>query len=469
VEAFISELSMTHAPNSLGARDAAYVVHPYTNLRAHERQGPVMVTRGEGVWVWDDDGKQFLEGLAGLWCTGLGFSEKRLVEAARRQMERLPYSQIFAHRSTEPVVELAERLVGLAPEPLKHVLFCNGGSEAIDSAIKVIWYYNNAKGRPEKKKVISRKRAYHGVSVAAGHLTALEYTRAGFDLPMIDRFRTVTTPSHYRDGHPDETEEQFATRLAEELDALIIAEGPDSVAAFFAEPVMGAGGVIVPPRTYFEKVQAVLRKHDVLFVADEVINGFGRTGNMWGCDTYGIRPDLLTCAKQLSSAYLPIAGLLMSDEVYQTIADASDRLSGFGMGVTYAGHPVAAAVALETLRIYETDNIIGHVQAVAPRFQERLRALARHALVGEARGVGLIGGVELVRNKANREQFDPATKAAAQVAGNCLKHGLMLRPLPGDVVGICPPLIIKPAEIDHLFDRLEAALDDAVGAMPMAA
>ena len=288
---------MANAPNSLGARDAAYVVHPYTNLRAHERQGPLVVQGGEGVWVWDDDGKRYIEGLAGLWCTGLGFSEKRLVDAAAKQMAKLPFSQIFAHRSTEPVVELAEKLISIAPEPLKHVLFCNGGSEAIDSAIKVAWYYNNAKGRPEKKKILGRKRAYHGVSIAAGHLTALEYTRAGFDLPMLDRFRALTTPCHYRHGQPGESEEQFATRLAEELDQLIIAEGPETVAAFFAEPVMGAGGVMVPPRTYFAKIQAVLKKHDVLMVADEVICGFGRTGKMWGCDTYDIRPDLLTCAK----------------------------------------------------------------------------------------------------------------------------------------------------------------------------
>jgi 4-aminobutyrate--pyruvate transaminase len=460
---------MTIAPNSLGARDAAYVVHPYTNLRLHERQGPLVISSGHGVFVRDDDGKEYLEGLAGLWCAGLGFSEPRLVEAARRQMERLPYAQIFSHRSTEPVIELAERLIQLAPKPLRHVLFCNGGSEAIDSAIKLVWYYNNAKGRPEKKRIIGRRRAYHGVSVAGGHLTALEYTRAGFDLPMLDRFRAVTTPSHYRDGLPGESEEQFATRLAQELDDLIIAEGPGTVAAFFAEPVMGAGGVVVPPRGYFQKIQAVLRRHDVLMVADEVICGFGRTGNMWGCETYGITPDLLTCAKQLSSAYLPIAGLLMSDEVYQTIAEQSERLSGFGMGVTYAGHPVAAAVAVETLRIYESDGIIEHVRGLAPRFLARLRGLGQHPLVGEARGVGLIGGIELVKDKATREPFDPQLKVAAQVTTACHARGLVLRPLPGDIIGICPPLIIKEAEIDLLFDRLQGALDDTLGAMPLAA
>jgi 4-aminobutyrate---pyruvate transaminase len=459
----------TLAPNSLAARDVAYNVHPYTNLRQHERQGPLVITKGEGVWVHDDDGKSYIEGLAGLWCAGLGFSEKRLVEAARRQMERLPYMHVFAHRSHEPSIELAERLVQIAPAPIEKAMFVNSGSEAIDTAIKLVWYYNNARGLPQKKRIIGRKRGYHGITVAAGHLTGLPYARAGFDLPMSDRFFHVTTPSLYRDGLPGEGEDAFSTRLANELETLIKALGPETVGAFFAEPVMGAGGVIVPPRGYFEKVQAVLKKYDVLMVADEVICGFGRTGNMWGSETYGIRPDIVTCAKQLSSAYLPIAGVLMSQAVYDALADQSERLGTLGMGYTYSGHPVAAAVALETLKIYESDRIIEHVRAVAPRFQQRLKALERFDLVGEARGVGLIGGVEIVRDKATREQFDPQLKVNAQVVAKCLEHGLILRPLPNDAIGICPPLIIKEGEIDQLFDRLEAGLADASGAMPKAA
>ena len=459
----------TMAPNSLAARDIAYTVHPYTNLRQHERQGPLVIAGGEGVWVWDDDGRRYIEGLAGLWCTGLGFSEHRLVEAARRQMERLPYTQIFSHRSTEPVIELAERLVKMAPEPLAKVFFVNSGSEAIDTAIKLVWYYNNARGKPEKKRIIGRKRGYHGITIAAGHLTGLPYARTGFDLPMADRFFHVTAPSHYREGLPGEGEGAFADRLGNEVETLIRALGPETVAAFFAEPVMGAGGVVVPPKGYFEKVQAILKKYDVLFVADEVICGFCRTGNMFGCDTYGIRPDLMTCAKQLSSAYLPIAALLMSDEFYGVLADQSDRLGNLGMGYTYGGHPVAAAVALETLKIYESDRILDHVREISPRFQARLKGLERHELVGETRGVGLIGGIEIVRDKATRAQFDPSLKANAQVVAKCLQHGLMVRPLPGDSVGICPPLIIKEGEIDQLFDRLDAALTDSTAAMPLAA
>lgn len=460
---------MSQAPNSLQARDKAYLVHPFTNLRAHEQQGPLVITRGEGIWVYDDDGKAYIEGLSGLWCASLGFSEKRLVEAARRQMERMPYTHTFAHRSNEPVIELAEKLVSIAPEPIEKAFFVNSGSEAIDTAIKLVWYYNNARGKPEKKRIIARKRAYHGVTLAGGHLTGLAYARTGFDLPMSDRFFHLTCPSHYRDSLPGESEGVFASRLAEELDTLIRALGPETIAAFFAEPVMGAGGVVVPPKGYFERIQPILKKYDILFVADEVINGFCRTGNMWGCETFGIRPDLMVCAKQLSSAYLPIAAVLMSRDFYEVIADQSARLGTLGMGYTYGGHPVAAAVALETLKIYESDRILEHVRAVTPRFQERLIRLSAHPLVGEARGVGLLGGLEIVKDKRTKEQFPQEAKAAAQIVARCLEQGLILRPLPGDVVGICPPLIIEEHEIDQLFDRLERALDAALPAMPMAA
>ena len=460
---------MTIAPNSLAARDIAYNVHPYTNLRVHEQQGPLVITGGRGIFVEDDDGKEYIEGLAGLWCTSLGFSNKRLVEAARRQMDQLPYMHQFAHRSTEPVIELAEKLIGIAPEPLKKAFFVNSGSEAIDTAIKLIWYYNNARGKPEKKRIIARRRAYHGITLAAGHLTGLPYARAGFDLPMSDRFFHVTPPSFYREGLEGESEAAFTDRLVLEIETLIQATGPDSVAAFFAEPVQGAGGVIVPPAAYFHKLQPVLKKYDVLLVADEVICGFGRTGNMFGSETFGIEPDLMTVAKQLSSAYLPIAGVLMRDEFYEVLAEQTQKLGMLGMGYTYGGHPVSAAVALETLKIYEEEGMVDHVRAVAPRFQERLAQLSGHPLVGEARGIGLVGAIEIVADKATKAQYPVAAKAAAAVAANCLPHGLILRPLPGDVVGICPPLIISESEIDLLFDRLGQALDDTLPAMQQAA
>ena len=459
---------MSIAPNSPAAIDVAYQLHPYTNLAAHEDKGPFIITGGEGIYVLDDDGNRYIEGLAGLWCTSLGFGERRLIDAAVRQLETLPYSHIFTHRSTLPTIELAEKLVGLAPEPLSKAYFVNSGSEAVDSAIKFVWYYNNALERVEKKKIISRLRAYHGVTVAAGSLTNLPYVQNGFDLPR-PRFLQTDTPCFYRNAEPDESEEAFSERLAASLDALIEAEGPETVAAFIAEPVMGAGGVLPPPAGYFEKVQAVLKRHDVLMIADEVICGFGRTGNMWGSETYGIVPDILTCAKQLSSAYLPIGAVLISDAIYQAFRTQSEALGMFGTGNTYGGHPVAAAVALETLKIYEERDTVGHVRQVATRFQTRLRALGAHPLVGDARGVGLIGAIEIVADKASKESFPVEVKAALQIVEKARQNGLILRAVPIDSVAICPPLIITEAEIDDLFDRLTRALDGSEGELRTAA
>ncbi|MDX1512435.1 MAG: aminotransferase, partial [Gammaproteobacteria bacterium] len=385
---------MKASPNSLAARDIAYNLHPYTNWVAHRQKGPLVITGGDNIYIEDDEGNRYIEGLAGLWCVSLGFDEPRLVEAARRQLERMPFSHNFAHRATEPVIELAEKLIKLSPGMGK-AFFVNSGSEAVDSAIRFVWYYNNARGRPEKKKVISRLRGYHGVTVAAGSLTAIPLMQKDFDLPR-SRFLHTETPHYYRHAEPGESQSAFSKRLAESLEALIEQEGPDTVAAFIAEPVMGAGGVIVPPEDYFQEVQPVLEKHDVLMIADEVICGFGRTGNMWGSETFGIRPDMVTCAKQLSSGYLPIAALMISDELYEVVAERSRENGVFGFGYTYGGHPVAAAVALETLKIYEERGTVDHVRRVSGKFQERLRALASRPLVGEARGVGLLGAIELV-------------------------------------------------------------------------
>ena len=451
---------MTHAPNSLAARDVAYAMHPYTNLAQHEERGPTVFTRGEGIYIWDDEGNQYLEGLAGLWCTSLGYSEQRLVDAAVKQLGTLPFAHTFAHRSSIPVIELCETLIKMAPGDMGKVFLVNSGSEAVDAAIKMIWYYNNALERPEKKKIISRKRGYHGVTIAGGSLTAIPLMQNDFDLPL-DRFLHTDTPCYYRHGRDGESEEAFATRLADSLNDLIEAEGPDTVAAFVAEPVMGAGGVLTPPATYFEKVQKVLQRHDVLMVADEVICGFGRTGNMWGSETYRINPDIVTCAKQLSSAYLPIAAVMISDPIYQAFVEQSRKLGAYGSGHTYGGHPVSAAVALETLKIYEERDILGHVREVTPRFQTRLHALADHPLVGEARGIGLIGAVEIVADKDSREQFPADVKAGAIIAEKIFEQGLIVRGLPGDAVATCPPLIIDDNQIDELFDKFEAGLNDA--------
>ena len=397
---------MSTLGNSLASRDVASMLHPYTNLRMHEKKGPMIIAGGRGVHVYDDQGKEYIEGLAGLWCASLGFSEPRLVEAAQRQMAILPFYHAFAHKSHEPCVELAERLLKLLPIPMSKVFFSNSGSEANDTAIKIIWYYNNALGRPKKKKIIARLRGYHGVTVATASLTGLPNNHRDFDLPIAN-FIHAACPHHYRFARPSETEEDFATRLAAELDAQIEGEGPETVAAFFAEPVMGAGGVLVPPRTYFDKIQPVLRKHDVLLVADEVICGFGRLGTMFGMETFGMRPDIVTVAKQISSGYLPISATIVDAPIYEALVRQSDTIGLFAHGFTYSGHPVAAAVAVETLNIYEERAVLDHVRAVAPHFQERLHFLGAHPMVGEARGLGLMGAVELVRDKASKRPSTP--------------------------------------------------------------
>lgn len=454
---------MSQAPtspgNSASSRDIAYVMHPYTNLERHKTVGPQVMAKGKGIWVYDEEGKGYIEAMAGLWCTSLGFAEERLVEAAARQMRDLPFYHVFAAKSHDPAINLAEKLIGMAPVPMSKVFFANSGSEANDSAVKMIWYYNNALGRPEKKKIISRIKGYHGVTVASASLTGLPFNHRDFDLPIAGILHT-DCPHHYRFAEEGESEEDFATRLAANLEKMIEDEGPDTVAAFFAEPIMGAGGVIVPPATYFEKIQPILKKHDILFVADEVICGFGRTGNMFATETYNLQPDIITIAKALSSAYLPISGLMINEKVSDAIYKNSGEIGTFGHGFTYSGHPVACAVALETLNIYEERNIVGHVQKVMPRFAERLHGFADHPLVGEVRGCGLVAGVELVKDKASKTSFDAQQGVGPYFAAQAQEHGLIVRAVPGDTITLCPPLIITEDEIDDLFDRFGKALDD---------
>ena len=449
---------MTPPRNSNAVRDVSSVLHPYTDHKAHAANGPMVITRGEGVRVWDDQGRSYIDTVAGLWCAALGFSNERLVQAAATQMRKLPFYHAFTSKSHEPLIDLSEMLIERAPVPMSKAFFANSGSEANDTALKMIWYYNNAVGRPQKKKVIGRIKGYHGITIAAGSLTGLPNNHKLFDLPIAGVLHT-SNPHFYHEGKPGETEEAFSTRMAAELEELILREGPDTVAGMFAEPVMGAGGVIVPPAGYWPKIQAVLRKYDVLLVADEVICGFGRTGRYWGCQTYDIEPDILVCAKALSSSYLPISGVLVNERVFQGLADGSSAVGTWGHGFTYSGHPVAAAVALETLKIYDEMDLVGMVARTGPVLQAGLRALADHPLVGEARGVGMIGALELVEDKAARRNFDPSKKVAIRAQKLCEAQGLIMRVLPGDGIAFSPPLVISADEIAEVMAGVRKALD----------
>jgi len=450
---------MTVRPNSLQARDVAAFLHPYTNLKAHEGAGPLVIKRGRGIHVYDDDGKEYIEGLASLWYASLGFDEERLIEAATRQLRELPTYHVFASKSHEPGIELAERLLQLAPVPMSKVFFASSGSEANDTAIKIVWYYHNAIGKPQKKKIISRLRGYHGVTVATASLTGLPANHRDFDLPIANILHT-SCPSHFNFAQPGESEEAFATRCADELEALIQREGPDTVAAFIAEPIMGAGGVIIPPAGYFEKIQAVLRRHDVLFIADEVICGFGRTGNFWGSQTMELQPDMMSMAKALTSGYIPLSALMISEKIYRALVSQSEKIGVFGHGNTYAAHPVAAAVAVETLKIYQERNIVDHVRKVGAVMQGELRKLLDHPLVGEVQGAGLIAGIQLVPSKTSRGSFEAKDGVAPYMAKRSEAHGLICRGLFGDRVALCPPLIIDEAQTREMLRRFTAALDD---------
>jgi 4-aminobutyrate---pyruvate transaminase len=443
---------------NFAARDVEALLHPNTNLVSHRSSGPLVLERAEGVHVWDASGKRYIEGLAGLWCTGLGYGNKELVEAAREQMEKLSFTHLFGGRSHEPAIQLAEKLKEIVPAPTSKIFFTSSGSEANDTQIKLAWYYNNARGLPKKKKIISRQRAYHGTTIATASLTGLPVFHADFDLPMA-RVVHTSAPHYYRYGAPGESEEEFADRMARDLEELILAEGPETVAAFIAEPVMGAGGVIVPPKGYFPKMQAVLSRYDILMIADEVICGFGRTGEMFGSQTLDIKPDTITMAKAITSAYMPLGAVTVSEPVYEALVDESKKLGVFAHGFTYSGHPVAAAVAVKTLEIYERIDIVGRVKKLAPAFKSRLDKLDEHPLVGETRGVGLIGGVEIVRDKDVRTSFDLKQGVGAKVAAFAQEEGLICRAVAGDTIALCPPLVISEDEIHTMFDCLERALD----------
>lgn len=456
----MSELSETHR------RDIAHVLHGYTNLQAHEQKGPMVIDKGEGIYVIDDTGRRYIEGLAGLWNVSLGFSEPRLAEAAARQLRKLPFYHNFSHKSHDPQIELAHELVSLSPVPMVKAYFANSGSEANDSAIKMIWYRSNSLGQPKKKKILSRARAYHGVTVASASLTGLANNHRSFDLPL-PQFVHVGSPHYWREAREAESEEAFASRLARELDETIQREGPDTVAAFFAEPVMGAGGVVVPPSTYWQKIQAVLRNYDILLVADEVICGFGRTGRMFGCETFNIQPDALVLSKQLTSGYVPMSALLVNERFYAPIAAESGRVGVFGHGFTGGGHPVAAAVALETLKIMAERNLIEQAARVGAHMQQRLQALQSHPLVGEVRGVGLIAAVELVMDKAAKKGTQTPGELGTLV-NNLLTHEGVISRNMLDAEAFCPPLIITEAQIDEMVACFHRALDAAAAKLGVA-
>ena len=447
-------------PGSIESKDLKHLLHPNTNLKLYHQTGPVVLERARGVYVWDNRGRQLLDGLAGLWCTALGYGEEELIRAAEEQLRKLSYSPLFVGRTNEPSVLLAEKLKSMVPFDTGRVFFGLSGSDANDTQVKLIWYYHNLIGKPEKKKIISRWRGYHGTTIGAGSLTGLPPFHQHFDLPLPAVLHT-DSPYYYRHARDGESETEFTDRLAGNLETLIQREGPETIAAFIAEPVQGAGGVIVPPAGYFRKIQDILDKYGILLIDDEVICGFGRTGRAFGAETFDMRPATMSVAKSLTSAYLPLSAVLIPESMYEPMIEASGAVGTFGHGFTYSGHPVCAAVALRNLELMEERDLFAHAAAMTTIFQQRLRALGDHPLVGDARGVGLMGGIELVADKRTKARFEASRGAGALCSTLAEANGLLVRPL-GDTLAICPPLIIAADQVHELFDKLEKALDETL-------
>ena len=448
---------------SLEDMDRHSVLHPFTPLKtfAHGDLGdPHLIEGGSGVRILDRKGREFIDAFAGLYCVNIGYGRREVADAIYTQAKKLAYYHTYAAHSTEALARLSDRLVHMAPGTPSKVFYGLSGSDANETQIKLVWYYNNLLGRPRKKKIISRERGYHGCTVMSGGLTGLAFYHAEFDLPF-GPIRHTGVPHYFLGAEPGESEVEFSRRRARELEELILAEGPDTVAAFIAEPVLGTGGIIPPPEGYWPAIQEVLRRYDVLLIADEVVTGFGRTGRMFGSETYGLEPDLVTLAKGLTSAYVPLSACVVGDKVYRVMERATERLGAFSHGYTYSGHPLGAAAAMAVLDIVEAEDLPGNAAITGGYFQERLHAeFGDHPLVGEVRGVGLMAALEFLADRGQRRRFDPALKVGARIAAAALDLGLIARPMPhGDILGFAPPLIISRAEIDQVVEISRVAVD----------
>jgi L-2,4-diaminobutyrate transaminase len=448
--------------NDLEALDRAHMFHPSTHLGQFARgEAPSrIVTGGEGIYITDRDGNRSLDGFAGLYCVNIGYGRREVADAIAEQAHKLAYYHAYVGHSNEPAIELSERIVRSAGMGMSRVYYGLSGSDANETNLKLVWYYNNILGRPEKKKIISRQRGYHGSGVMTGSLTGLEVFHKAFDLPKPPILHT-TCPHAYWNAAPGETEAEFAQRCADELEQLILAEGPDTVAAFIGEPVMGTGGLLPPPEGYWAAVQSVLDKYDILLIADEVVTAFGRTGQYFGCHTYGIKPDLITIAKGLTSAYLPLSGVIVGERVWKVLEQGTDEMGPIGHGWTYSAHPVCAAAANANLDIVDREDLAGNARDVGAYFQQQLHeTFDDHPMVGEVRGVGLLAALEFVADKAGKERFDASKKVGPAVASACLEEGLIARAMPhGDILGFAPPLVITRDEIDTVVGMTKRAVD----------
>ncbi|MFL9944486.1 aspartate aminotransferase family protein [Paraburkholderia agricolaris] len=443
---------------SLIEADRKHLIHPVISYRAHEARGVTVLESAHGAFLRDAAGNELLDAFSGLWCVNVGYGQQSIVDAATEQMKKLPYATSYFHFGSAPAIELAQKLVEVSPASLQHVYFTLGGSDAVDSAIRFITHYFNATGRPAKKHIIALQRGYHGSSTMGAGLTALSAFHRNFDLPLPNQHH-LPSPYAYRNDFADDAALIAASVAA--LEAKVAELGADNVAAFFCEPIQGSGGVIVPPVGWLKAMRDSCRKLGILFVADEVITGFGRTGPLFACQGENVEPDLMTVAKGLTAGYAPMGAVLMSDEIYQGIADG-DAAAVVGHGHTYSAHPVSAAIGLEVLRLYHEGGLLANGVARGPRFAGGLDALLAHPLVGDSRHRGLLGALELVSDKDSKAGFDPSLKLSDRIAAAAYENRLIFRAFGDNILGFAPALSYTEAEFDLMFERLEKTLDDVL-------
>jgi L-2,4-diaminobutyrate transaminase len=453
---------MIDRDNELNAWDRDHFFHPSTHMGQHARgESPNrIVNGGEGVYITDINGRKSLDAFAGLYCVNIGYGRTKIAEAIAKQAHELAYYHAYAGHGTEASIRLSKMIIDRAPENMSRVYFGLSGSDANETNIKLIWLYHNQIGKPEKKKIISRKRGYHGSGLMTGSLTGLELFHNAFDLPL-DRVLHTEAPYYYRREDRSMSEAQFAQHCADKLEELILAEGPDTVAAFIGEPILGTGGIVPPPVGYWEKIQAVLKKYDILLVADEVVTGFGRMGTMFGSQHYGIEPDLITIAKGLTSAYAPLSGVIVSDKVWQVLVEASDRMGAFGHGWTYSAHPLCAAAGVANLELIDELGLVENAAKVGEWFRRRLTdALSDHRHVGEVRGDGMLAAVEFVEDKDDAKFFDPSQKVGPRIAAALAERGVIGRAMPqSDTLGFAPPLCMTNREADIVVNATVEAVE----------
>jgi L-2,4-diaminobutyrate transaminase len=457
---------MNHDPSStadLQRLDRATILHPFTELKrfsSGEAGEPRIIAGGAGIRVRDRDGNELLDAFAGRYCVNVGYGRREIADAIHRQALELPYYPAYAGYSTEPAIHLAERVLAMTPGRMKRIYYGLSGSDANETQLKIVWYYNNVLGRPEKKKIISRWRGYHGGTVMSGSLTGLDTHHRAFDLPQGPILHTIT-PHYYWHAEPGMDEREFSRVCAARLEALIQTEGPDTVAAFIGEPVLATGGLIPPPEGYWEEIQQVLRRYDILLIADEVVCGFGRMGKPFGSHVYGIEPDLITVGKGITSGYLPLSASIIGEKVWKVLEQGSDTYGVFGHGYTFSAHPLCATAALANLDIIEREHLIEHVAEIAPYFLQRLKeAFSGRPYVAEVRGAGLLGAIEFAQDPSQRTRFDPAQKVGLQLAAACLEEGVIVRAMPhGDILGLAPALIVTREDVDEIISRVARAVE----------